>query len=68
MPKSVTVAFPSAPTITLLGLKSLWTIPLRWAKPAPSRIWRTIRTASVGASPALISCWNERPSSSSIAM
>ncbi len=32
MPKSVTVALPSASTITFCGFRSRWTMPLRWAK------------------------------------
>ena len=62
MPKSVTVALPSASTITFWGLRSRWTTPWRWAKRAPSSTWRIRPTACSGVSPASISCFSERPS------
>ena len=39
MPKSVTFRLSSTATITLCGLKSRWTTPRLWAKPAALRIW-----------------------------
>ena len=68
MPKSVTVAFPSSSTITFCGLRSRWTTPWRWAKPAASSTWRTSGTACSGVSPWSIRAFSERPSSSCIAM
>ncbi len=70
MPKSVTLARPSASTITLWGLRSRWMIPRRWAKRAARRTWMVRSMARSGSSGA--SCWtivfSERPSRYSIAM
>ena len=35
-PKSMILAWPSSVTMTLAGLRSLWTMPLSWARERPS--------------------------------
>ena len=70
MPKSVTLAWSSASTITLWGLKSRWITPRLWANSAACRIWRPssiTRSWSSGASAVTMSL-SVRPSSSSMAM
>ena len=70
IPKSVTFAASSGPTMTLCGLKSRCTTPRLWANDAAWRIWmvRSIarRWSSGASSP--ISCLSVRPLTRSIAM
>ncbi len=68
IPKSVTIALPSASTITFWGFRSRWTMPLRWAKRAASSTWRTSSTAWSGVRPPSISCFSVGPSTYCIAM
>jgi hypothetical protein len=68
MPKSVTIALPSASTITFCGLRSRWTTPFRWAKRVASSTWRTSAAACSGVSPASIACFSVVPSMCCMAM
>ena len=68
IPKSVTLARPSASTSTFWGFRSRWTIPFACAYRAPASTWRTISTASPTESPRSIRSFSEAPSTYSIAM
>ena len=49
-PKSRTLAWPPGVTITLLGLRSRWTMPAAWATARASAIWMAMERALQGSS------------------
>ena len=70
IPKSVTLAWPAASTITLCGLKSRWITPWRWAKPAACSTWfpMSITCRWGSGAPVATMSLSVRPPRSSMAM